>query len=944
MRAAPSGTVTFLFTDVAGSTRLWETDRESMAADLGVHDRILRDAIDRQDGYLFATGGDSFSAAFPTATLAVEAATSSQLELSRTQWKGPGLTVRMGIHTGTADERDGNYFGPHVGRAARIMSLGNGGQILVSAATVELVGGELDGSMSVVDLGLHDLKDIQRRERVYELRHSDLPVIDRPMRSLVAPAVRLPEQLTSFVGRTTEIQGVLDLLEGSRLVTLTGVGGTGKTRLAIEAARSAADRFPDGVWMTELESVSDDDQVLFRIAGTWDLRPGEGATLQHVVTSYLAERQLLLVLDNCEHVLDGVSTWARPALSSSPGLCVLATSRETLGVQGESVFPVPSLALPTSVDTALESEAVSLFLERFKEVRPGYQPTEEDLKSIVRVCRRLDGIPLGLELAASRLRTLTPLELEIRLEDSFRILSGSKAALPRQRTLEATIDWSHKTLDEREAELFRKASVFSGGFDLAAIEDVVKSESLETWEIVDVVDQLHDKSLLTATSSTAGSRFRMLEPIRVYARDRLKEAGEVESTRRAHASYYVKRVAELSPELRASGQKKAHEAISNDLDNLRQALAYLRDAGQTEAFLRTYFDLAVYWAQASMHVEALQLALPVLDAEPNIDASVLTKAWWTASTLAFGLTDPRSVEYGERSMTAALSGDPIDEGWAATATALAIFGTTNRKDAQGYLEAGKRLIGHNLDQAWWSPEWDEIYLAFADIFMSQADPPERLAAIRSLVELAKSIGDEYTAAFGMVGASFVTDEAYRPDVERMLEEAVRILDDLDFRHALGHGLIYWGAVTKDQDDGEAGDIAVTRGASILAEIGDIPCAVNASIDMIDYQLGHGQVDKALAHLVFAARQSGADPSRFASRLAAVSCRLMVVSGDLRAAATLLGFIEAREASGGACRDMVMAGLDAAETEELLGAGLRLSDADILGHISTWAAETVNGSG
>ena len=893
MGIPPTGTVTFMFTDIVGSTRHWQDDRAGMERSLATHDQILRDTIGDEGGYVFATGGDSFSAAFPTPHQALEAAASAQLGLIRQTWEGPNISVRIGIHTGHAEVRDGNYFGPQVGRCARIMSLAGASQTLVSGVTADLVVDELGDAMSLVDLGPRKLRGIDRPERLFELTHPDLPQIGLAEEPDTHPN-HLPQPLTSFVGREAELAAITDLLGNSRLVTLTGSGGNGKTRLAIEAARAAADRFGDGVYMCELGSVID-DQVLTQIANTWNLRPGEGADLDHVIASFLAQREVLLVLDNCEHVLDRVTVWLASMLPTSPSLRVLATSRESLGVPGESVFAVQPLGLPEPGEAA--GEAVTLFLDRLQSVRPGYEPTGPELEAIVRICRRLDGIPLGLELAAARMRSMGPVDLEGHLEESFGVLSGTKGSLPRQRTLEATIDWSYQTLDDQEADIFRSASVFSGGFDLAAIEAVAGSDEVPVWEVANLVAQLHDKSLVTVVPG-ASYRFRMLEPIQAFAAEQLFSRGLSDDRRSAHANYYRAFVAEQTRRLRGHEQRAAFAAITVDIDNIRAALRFMRDTGSTEEMLAMASDLVMYWSEASMQVEALELLMPVLQAGPEIDPTVLTKSWFTASMMAFNLTDPRSAEYGENAIKAAeLGGRGIDLGWANLATALAVFGTTRRGNATDYLKTGMALVTENLDQAWWDPDWDAIFRDFAAVFVDRSGT---IVESHEVVARAKAIGDEFIAAMGLIGAYPGGDT-----IEQDLEEAVRILDDLGFKHALGHALIYWGAMTKGSEDQTAGEAAVTRGASMLAEIGDIPCAIGSTADIVAYLTDQDQLELARQHLDFARRQARSDPDRFAGDTASMAIQVMGASADTEAAERLRHYLnDAETHSGGQVLDMV----------------------------------------
>lgn len=584
-----------------------------MATSLATHDRILKKAIADHGGYVFSTAGDSFGASFPTAAAALDAAVQVQLALDGETWSGPEIKVRMGIHTGSSQERAGNYFGPEVNRAARIMSAANGGQVLVSGATAQLVAGVVGASYSLVDRDIHALKDLDRPEHLFELTHPALPQVTEPIRTADAERNHLPAQLTSFVGRESELEAIADLLEKSRLVTLTGVGGTGKTRLSIEAATRAQDGYPDGVWMVELAPISDAALVAGEVADLWGLRAGEGVDLIRVLKAHLASRTMLMVLDNCEHLLEAAGTLVSELLASSSGLTVLATSRESLGVPGESIYRVPSLGLPRDPAAAGDSDAVQLFVDRACQKGNEVSPTE--MEAVVRICRRLDGIPLGIELAAARLRSLSVAELADRLERSFRILTGgSKTAVPRQRTLQTAIDWSYELLDEESAAVFRRLSVFAGGFGLDAAEDVAADQAIEDWQILDHIDQLVDKSLLVAAHREGGTRFRMLEPIRQYGQERLANSGEADAIYFAHAGHYATYVAEVSPRLRGPDQRQANDDLLTEWDNIRLAVATLEDKGQGNQLLTTCFDLTWFFNQSSLLVEGRELLLSALGA------------------------------------------------------------------------------------------------------------------------------------------------------------------------------------------------------------------------------------------------------------------------------------------------------------------------------------------
>ncbi|MFP3915195.1 MAG: adenylate/guanylate cyclase domain-containing protein [Actinomycetota bacterium] len=899
MTERPSGTVTFLFTDVAGSTELWESDPEGMARSLAAHDRIVREAIAEHGGYVFATGGDSYSASFPTAGQAAAAATAAQLALQSRSWDGPPIRVRMGIHTGVAEERDGDYFGVAVSRAARIMGLGHGGQIIMSAITADLLGDSPARSADLVDRGSHRLKGLVSSERVFELRHPDLPEIMEPVGSGHRGGSNLPEALTSFVGRTAEMEGISELLHGHRLITLTGVGGTGKTRLALEVARRRADRYPDGVWMAELAPVTDPDLVINQIADIWGLRAGEGTSLLDVLVTFLEYRKLLLVVDNCEHVVGAVSELMSRLLRTSPELAALATSRESLGVEGEMVFQVPSLGLPVSERDAADSDAVKLFLDRLEQVRPGTAPTPDEMSAVVRICRRLDGIPLGLELAAARMRTLSPLELADRLEDSFRILAGgSKAALPRQRTLQATIDWSHDLLTPAEATVFRRLSVFAGGFDLEAAEAVGPGGEVEAWEVLDLVDQLVDKSLVVSVLSEGTTRFRMLEPIRQYARERLAAQDEATDVPLAHARHYASMLRELSVQLRSGGQGAAHAAVAADLDNIRSALTALRSNRLYGELWDMCFDLTLFWGQASMAMEALEFLLPALESNTSDPLPNEARAWFTAAMMAFFLTDPRSVDYADRGLQVArLYDDPVARGWLTVIQAAATAGTTGASPTAvaGLVAEGASLVRDNLRTPWWDGVWDEVLLDFMLGFATGGE--ERLEYVHRAMTGARAAGDEYMAANG-AGMAYVPQEAgdarspgqYGTDPALDLEGAVRRLRSLGYRHALGHTLIYWGHLTKEQRQRGMGESAMSEGSEMLAEVGDVPCSVQSLGWMIESQLERDEALVATETLARATRLARLRPDAPASLdLIRLSCLVALAAGDPEAAAGFHAF-------------------------------------------------------
>jgi predicted ATPase/class 3 adenylate cyclase len=508
----PTGIVTFLFTDIEGSTRLWEEYPQQMRQALARHDAILRHTIQSHAGHVFKTMGDAFYAVFSSASEAVRAALDAQGALSAEDWSEVGgLYVRMALHTGRAEEREGDYLGPSLNRVARLLSIGHGGQVLLSEATQAQAGEAEIPGVVLRDMGSHRLKDLFAPERVFQLCHPDLRQEFPPLRSLSALRHNLPVQVTSLIGREREIEEVRQRLAEARLLTLTGSGGVGKTRLALQVAAELTEAYPEGVWLAELASLSDPDLVPQTTAQAIGVREEPGKSLTRTLADTLKDKRLLLVLDNCEHLVDACARLADTLLRSCPEMKVLATSREVLGIAGEVVYPVPSLSLPDpqrplTPDVLGEYESVRLFAERAAGVAPAFVMTARNAGAVAHVCRQLDGIPLAIELAAARVRALSIEQVAQRLDDRFRLLTGgSRTALPRQQTLRALIDWSYDLLTGPEKRLLSRLSVFAGGWTLAAAEAVCSGEDIEAWEILDLLTSLVNKSL--ASYEGAGRKF-----------------------------------------------------------------------------------------------------------------------------------------------------------------------------------------------------------------------------------------------------------------------------------------------------------------------------------------------------------------------------------------------------------------------------------------------------
>ena len=563
----PSGVVTFLFTDVEGSTRRWEADADGMRAALAAHDEVLRSAIDTHGGFLFKHTGDGVCAAFASPKAAVEAAVAAQREL--------GLPVRMGIATGEAELRGGDYFGAVLNRAARVMAAGHGGQILVAESTAKQLSG-----VDLLDLGPRRLRDVPTAVGVFQIQAAGLRTDFPPLRVLDATPGNLRAGLTSFIGRERELAELKAAVRAHRLVTLTGVGGVGKTRLVTEAAANLANEFPDGVWLFELAAVTDPAAVPDAVAAVLNITQHPGYSVSESVAAALEGRVRLLVVDNCEHVLDAAADLIEAILERSATVRIVATSREGLGVADEQLWPVPCL----DVGAGIGSAAVSLFVERARSVWPRFTLTEpDDAAAVVEICRRLDGIPLAIELAASRMGSMTVNEIRDRLDHRFQLLVASRRDIRHHQTLRHTVQWSYDLLHDAEKNLLDRCSVFAGGFDLQSTRAVAGSDDSGDYAVLDLLDALVRKSLLVVERSSGRTRFSMLETIRQFAGEQLVASGTAEDARAAHARHFAEREADIMALWDSPRQREAYRWFSIELANLRIAFRWAVDHGDIDA-------------------------------------------------------------------------------------------------------------------------------------------------------------------------------------------------------------------------------------------------------------------------------------------------------------------------------------------------------------------------
>lgn len=640
----PSGTVSFLFTDIQGSTNLAQRYPAEMPTLLARHNEIMRQAIQSHNGFVFQIVGDAFSVAFHTAPDALAAALEAQRMLDREKWDPAPICVRMGINTGAAqagalDDVAGGYEGySTLARAQRVMSVAHGGQILLAHSTSELVRDALPAGVSLRDMGQHHLKGLLQPENLWQVVAPDLPADFPALSSLSSPTNNLPTQLTTFIGRERQLKDAQEKLNAARLLTLVGPGGTGKTRLSLQIAAEQLEHFQDGVWLVELAPVADPAFIVSAIASVFEIREAQGVPLINLVIDYLRAKQLLLVLDNCEHLVEASARIADQLLHACPKLKIVASSREALGIDGETIYRVPSLSLPDHASSnVMDFEATHLFVERATRAEPRFHATTGNAAAIVQICQRLDGIPLAIELAAARVKLFTPEQIAQRLDDRFKLLTGgSRTALPRQQTLRALIDWSYHSLNESEQRALRRLAVFSGGWTIEGAEAVIGGD-----DALDGLEGLVNKSLVNVSEQAGASRYRFLETIRQYAMDKLLESGEAAESRNRHLDYVIRLAQEDEPGLLFLNRlpwfdRKADEPGAASMyrlpwlnrmevehDNLRAALEWSASNNPAQA-IQLALALGSFWTSRDYNNEAVAWCQTILarsEGLPELDAA-----------------------------------------------------------------------------------------------------------------------------------------------------------------------------------------------------------------------------------------------------------------------------------------------------------------------------------
>ena len=743
----PTGTVTLLLADVEGSTRLWETQPDQMTAAMARMNQAVSQTIAAHDGVrpVEQGEGDSFVAAFARASDAVACA----LDLQRAPLAP--IRLRIGVHSGEIQLRDeGNYAGPTINRTARLRDLGHGGQTLLSGVTEALVLDRLPSDAWLSDLGSHGLRDLPRPERVVQLCHPDVVNEFPPLR--VAKAVasqRLPVQLTSFVGRGAELTQVHELLDENRLVTLTGAGGAGKTRLAIQLAGHIAGEFADGIWCVDLAPITDPELVPVTTARALGLPDQPGRSTMDTLTRFVADRQMLVVLDNCEHLLDASAALVVAMLEACPRLTLLATSREPIGVAGEVSWRVPSLSLT--------DEAVELFTERARHARPDFTLTDDNAATVGEICARLDGLPLAIELAAARVRALSLAEILDSLHDRFRLLTGgARTAVRRQQTLRASVDWSHALLTEPERVLFRRLAAFIGGFDLDGAQAVASSGDVERYQVLDQLTLLVDKSLVVAENVSGRTRYRLLETVRQYAQEKLGESGEADAVRTRHRDYYTALAAVLDAPA-DSDYEQLLEQAETEIDNLRAAFGWSWENCDAELASALASSLQPLWLARGRIREGLVWFDTVLTAGSarRVEPTVKVRARALADRALLAVFSGGAVDgLGQAQQALAMARDVDDSALLLRAlTACYLIAVFTHPEVAGSYFTDAAGLARELDDRW---RLSQILTWRAREAVVAGDLITLRAAAEEGRDLAEAIGDRFDVRYCRYCLGFAT--------------------------------------------------------------------------------------------------------------------------------------------------------------------------------------------
>jgi predicted ATPase/class 3 adenylate cyclase len=779
-------TVTYLFSDIEGSTRLWESDPAGAARALAWHDRLSRDAVERHRGTVVKMTGDGMHAAFADPVAAVQAVIDLQTALAQPLDGLPLLKVRCGLHLGSDQRRNNDYYGPAVNRAARISNAAHGGQVLLSGAVAERVGGKLPAGVALRELGQVRLRDLSSPERIFQLMHPALRAEFPALRSLASTPNNLPQQLNSFVGREREMGEVRALLGKNRLVTLLAMGGVGKSRLSIQLGGEVLEDYPDGVWLVELAAIADAADVPQATAAVLGVKEDPGGGVVEALVRFVRDRTLLLIIDNCEHVVRGVADLAKRLLQSGAGLRILTSSRDPLQIAGEAVYHLPTLAVPDAedlkADALAQHAAVQLFLDRAVAVQPAFRLTDKLAGPVAEICRRLDGIPLALELAAARTRSLGVDVIAARLDQRFRLLvTGDQTVLPRQRTLRALIDWSHDLLDERERAAFRRLAVFAGGWTLEAAEAIVAGDDIAAGDVLDLLASLVEKSLVLMEADSG--RYRMLDTVRHYAAERLAESGDARDARSRHLAWYLALAERARPELQGPHQGHWLGELDREKENFLAAHRWCDEAESgVERGLQLVFLLKLYWYQRGLLTLGHRVTLEAL-ARSRAGDKTVPRSRGLADVGQFCAFMGRYAEarrYLEESLAIARElGDEKRIAAVLQPLGSVCMGEGDVERAQAVFAEGievARSVGNPRQLA-------SVLNSQAQLLRQQNDLTSAAALYGEVIGIVRELGDQESVAIGLLNLAIVAiEKGAHDDGQELLRQAIGIAIETGSQH------------------------------------------------------------------------------------------------------------------------------------------------------------------
>ncbi|HAY33228.1 MAG TPA: tetratricopeptide repeat protein [Ignavibacteria bacterium] len=848
----PTGTVTFLFTDIEGSTKLSQEFPDTIQSLLEKHNNILNSAVESNNGFVFKIIGDAFCCAFDKAEDAVKAAVEAQTALGSINWEGADIKVRMGIHSGAAEWTDNNYSGyVTLARSQRVMSTAYGGQIIASNNTFKLISEKTEDpayDFSFRDLGERRLKDLIQPIRLFQIINDGLRKEFPPVKTIDARPNNIPVQLTSFIGREKEMKEIKDLLAGTRLLTLVGPGGTGKTRLSLQTGADLIDNFENGVWFVEIASLQDPQLLPQTIAQTLGLKEQSGKKTEDAIADFLKDKKILIIIDNCEHLIDASANIALMMLRKSPGLKIIATSREALHCEGEQTYKVQSLSHhkpggSITPEILSQYEAVRLFIERATAVNPSFRVNNENAPALAQICFQLDGIPLAIELAAVRIKVLSLNSICERLDDRFKLLTGgNRTSLPRQQTLKALIDWSYDLLSEKEKLLLQRLSVFNGGWTMDASEKICSDEIIDEYEILDLLSNLADKSLIKIIESENNIRYTMLETIKKYSIDKLSESDSINEIHKKYFDYFCGIAEESETKLTGAAQREWISLMADDIENFRACLRWSFE-NYPVGSLKLTVHLGKFWELRSHFTEALEFLRKSLEHSGSADVLWKAKAvYWTG----FFLIHQGKYEESKKNLNRSLEmfrEINYKDGEAVSLISLGTIGVFQGDYENLFTFSGESLsISREINnRSYIARNLQNIGLGL----MQQGDHDAARKKLEEGIKLYRELGDPIQLAkiIGNIGALEYLQTNY-DKAREALNESLQLRYELGDRQGISIALNNLGSIAYMLKEFDEAERLLEESLVIIRDLGDKRVYVTAVSTLGSIANDKGDLDKA----------------------------------------------------------------------------------------------------